>query len=561
MLASGAHEHVVFVAAFGVAPGYLAHEVGADGVGHGSGGNAQLGELAAVVLNSDLRLLVFHREGDLRHIGHPEQLLSELQADLAGGLEIMAADLHFDVAGGSHHVHGHAHGALGACDLLELFADCILELGLAALPFVHGHQPHANHSRVHTLGEDRHEPFADPGILGDHETFFGADRPLDVLDHLADDLVGLLEIVADRRFHLHHDERLVILRDELGRQSHSEGGGAPEQPDQGDAHDPAMPPQNPIQSAPIPLAQSPEDSLFASRASERPLGTSRPEQARCRQRDEAHRDHQRYRERKADGDGHVPEQDAGNPGHEQHGHKHADRGQGRGGHSRTHGARTVHGSAPAAVPLLPEPKDVLQNHDGVVHEHADGEGQPRHGQDVQGHVRLIHHGKGGDHADRNRRGHDGGAANVAQEKQQHKKGDGDSHQARRRQVAQGLVDELGLVEDRLEFDVRGRSALDLGQRVRDRLCSADGVGARLLAHHHPDGGLAVDLQNASILAERVDHLGYVLEAHGHGPPGARLRPDHHLPDFVDVFVLARGLDGEIEGSLLHGSAGELMFSA
>ena len=128
---------------------------------------------------------------------------------------------------------------------------------------------------------------------------------------------------------------------------------------------------------------------------------------------------------------------------------------------------------------LPKAEDVLENHDGVVHEHAHAQGQAAQGHEVQGEAAEVHEGEGGDHGDGDARGHDGGASDVPekdeqdQDRQQAAVGQGRSH------VRDGPLDVIGRVDDGNDVDLR-EVPVDLLELLKDGTRHGDRVGAGLL---------------------------------------------------------------------------------
>ena len=101
------------------------------------------------------------------------------------------------------------------------------------------------------------------------------------------------------------------------------------------------------------------------------------------------------------------------------------------------------------------PGDVLQNDDGVVHQHAHGQCDTAEAHDVQGDVEGIHEHERGQHGDGDGRGDDQRAADVLQEQVQHDHGEQATDDGGVAHLVDGRGDELGLVVDGHEFVVGG----------------------------------------------------------------------------------------------------------
>ena len=84
---------------------------------------------------------------------------------------------------------------------------------------------------------------------------------------------------------------------------------------------------------------------------------------------------------------------------------------------------------PAGRPLLLVAVDALGNHHGIVHQHANSQHVPHHGEDIEGDPHEIHEGHGDEQAEGHGQGHDQGGRNPAQEEVEHQHGEEPAQEA------------------------------------------------------------------------------------------------------------------------------------
>ena len=155
----------------------------------------------------------------------------------------------------------------------------------------------------------------------------------------------------------------------------------------------------------------------------------------------------------------------------------------------------------------------LQDHDGVVHQHAHAQGDPAQGHDVQGHVHLVHQGEGGQDGNGNGKSHQQGASQVAQEQVEDQRGQHRSQHRRPEHVVHGLLDESGLVEYGAHLEAARKNAV-LAQLLQ--------LGLHGPGHHHRigvallvDGQLhalaSVDAGNNLPVLGAPPHLGHLAQ--------------------------------------------------
>ena len=111
--------------------------------------------------------------------------------------------------------------------------------------------------------------------------------------------------------------------------------------------------------------------------------------------------------------------------------------------------------------------DVLQDDDGVVHQHPDAQRQPAQSHQVQREAAEVDHRECGNHGDRHRRRDDRGASQVPQEHQQDDDGERAAKHRGGAYIRDGSLDVLGGVDNRRDADLGNVvvDPLNLGQNV------------------------------------------------------------------------------------------------
>ncbi|OPZ93042.1 MAG: hypothetical protein BWY73_00509 [candidate division TA06 bacterium ADurb.Bin417] len=92
--------------------------------------------------------------------------------------------------------------------------------------------------------------------------------------------------------------------------------------------------------------------------------------------------------------------------------------------------------------VFPQAVDVLQDHDRVIHQHADSQRQAAQGHDVQGEAGEVHQCEGGDNRDRDGDGDDGGAEDIGKENEQDEDGEAAAVEGRGTDRGDGTLDVL-----------------------------------------------------------------------------------------------------------------------
>jgi hypothetical protein len=177
--------------------------------------------------------------------------------------------------------------------------------------------------------------------------------------------------------------------------------------------------------------------------------------------------------------------------------------------------------------------DVLDHHDGVVDQDADGERERQRRHHVEREAHRLDEGERADDRRRQRERADERRAPVAQEQED----DRDRQHRAEQQIELHRLDRgadvLGVVDQHLDARAGRRQLLERGQRLVHGVGNHDGVGVGLFAQDDGDRTLAVDLGHRALLFEPVFDLGQVA----HADDGAVLGGD----DDVRELLHGRGL--------------------
>jgi len=194
----------------------------------------------------------------------------------------------------------------------------------------------------------------------------------------------------------------------------------------------------------------------------------------------------------------------------------------------------------------------LQNHDGVVHQHAHCEHQAHHGEDVEGRAHEVHHPAGGDDGKRDRHGHDHRGVRSPQKEVQAQGGEQGAGEAGLLEAVDARGDLVALILPHPQLDA-------LEQRVVvDVLSHHPGDFAHHL--HRVGGGFLVDVESHGILAVQVaaeierrllvGNLGHLAEAQA-------TLVDHKVGEGLDGFEGAQGTNGVAQSSGLGAAEHEI----
>ena len=226
----------------------------------------------------------------------------------------------------------------------------------------------------------------------------------------------------------------------------------------------------------------------------------------------------------------------------------------RGERGRADGHRDLPGALDGRLDgfhaLAAQPEDVLEDHDGVVHQHADAEHQSHQGHDIErqdlvARIDEIHGRERDQDGCRYGSGDDEGRPVPSQEEEQHAHGEQPSPHPGVAEGFQRSQDPGGLLEE----DVVGqagpsRVSGQLVQRFPDGGRNVHGVGIGFLADDHPDGVLAVEAGAPEGRGFAVSHFGDVPKPKTPFVDGERL-------DVFDGLERAREADEVAETAVVH----------
>ena len=242
---------------------------------------------------------------------------------------------------------------------------------------------------------------------------------------------------------------------------------------------------------------------------------------RAEHRDQGHR----HRQRDRDGNGHgqrlVAEQLPGDAVHEHQRQEHRDGGQRGSHHRQAHFAGAGDGRIENAQAALACLGDAFQHHDGIVHHQAGGQREPAQRHHVQAQTKLAHEKERGDDRHRQRQAHHEGAPAIAQEQED----DQDRQRAADHRIlldiADGVLDEAGLVLDGGDVHVGGQQVLllELLQPLAQRRRRGHGVGVAFLVDGQLHRFLAAQADDCLALLVALGHPGHVPQPYRHAAGG------------------------------------------
>jgi hypothetical protein len=199
--------------------------------------------------------------------------------------------------------------------------------------------------------------------------------------------------------------------------------------------------------------------------------------------------------------------------------------------------------------LAQAPEDVLDVHDRVVHEGADGDGEAAERHRVDRDARRGEHERRDGDREGDRRERDERRPEVQEEQEEHDDDEDPAVAHRLRDVLDGAVDEARLLVDlRDEHDVLGQRGRDRRELAVDPVGQVHGVGRGLLEDREDDAGPRVDARLADADRGRAERdLGDVPQAHGaHGirAHDGRLEVGRALDEAGDAHERPLGADRE-----------------
>ncbi len=159
------------------------------------------------------------------------------------------------------------------------------------------------------------------------------------------------------------------------------------------------------------------------------------------------------------------------------------------------------------------PRDVLQHHDGVIHDEAGGDNQRHQRQVVEAVAEQVHHRAGPDQRHRQRQRRDRHRLQVAQEDKHH----GDHQQHGDQQRLFGIV-ERGAhpwrpVDHHFQLRVGGQIFLQRRQLRLNGVNGVEHIGARLTLNADHHRGRGVEETSLILILHRVVDGGDVVQPH------------------------------------------------
>ena len=242
---------------------------------------------------------------------------------------------------------------------------------------------------------------------------------------------------------------------------------------------------------------------------------------RRQHRDQRHRHHQRDRDRERDRQRLVAEQLAGNAFDEHQRQEHRDRGQGRRDHRHADFAGAGDGRLQDRQATFARLGDRFEHHDRIVDDQAGGEREAAERHHVEAQVELVHEEERGDDRDRQRQRDDERAPAVAQEQEDHQDREQAADHRIHLHVADGVADELRLVVDRGQLDVRRHLLSDFRELLLDGIGRGDGIGVAFLVDRQFHRFAAAEADDRLAFLVTLAHLGDVLQPDRHAAAGCR----------------------------------------
>ena len=202
------------------------------------------------------------------------------------------------------------------------------------------------------------------------------------------------------------------------------------------------------------------------------------------------------------------------------------------------------------------PRDVLHDHDGVVHNETCGDRQGHERQIVQAVAAEIHHRERADK--RNGHGHSGhqSCAAISQKDEDYDDHETDRDHQGPLDVFYGSANRGGAVQDDGGVDSLGNRRLDRRQFTIDAIDSLNDIGAGLPENDEHDGALAIEISGGPNILYGVNYVCDVREVNGRAVVIAN---DNGLVVFrVGDLVVCEDVSGDVAvGNLSFGEIGVL----
>jgi hypothetical protein len=279
----------------------------------------------------------------------------------------------------------------------------------------------------------------------------------------------------------------------------------------------------------------------------------RREHVRAHHRGERQRDERRDDDRGRERHGELAEEPAHDALHEEQRDEHRDE-RGRERDDREADLlRALERGDEGLLPLLDEPRDVLDHHDRVVDDEARRDGERHERQVVERVVTQVHHAERDDERERHRDAGDDRRARRAQEHVHHHDDQDDREHEREAHVLEARLDRLGAVDDDGHVEVARaarREPLELGLGARRDL---EDVRAGLPQHVEHDGRSTVDPRAALVVLDTVEHARDLGEADRR----TVLVGDHERPELRGALELIVGDERVVEARTVEVARGQV----
>ena len=236
-------------------------------------------------------------------------------------------------------------------------------------------------------------------------------------------------------------------------------------------------------------------------------------------------------ERECDGQAEIRKESPRHTRHVQHRAEHGDGGECRRRDGAGDFVRPYRGGSGSVKPLLlPVSEDVLQHHDGVVHQHSDPEGQSAQGHHVEAHIGQVAQRERSHDGNRDREPDGHRVTRVPEEQKQHQKGQNATEQKRLHHVRDRIRDERSLARGHLDPDL-WKLLPQLCENIAHLVRHPDGIGPGLLVDEKSDRRLAVEASHRFPVRLALEDPGHVAEANDPSPRGTR---HHHVLQLLDA---------------------------
>ena len=330
--------------------------------------------------NAQLLIGIPQPVADVRRALHALDDRRHLPCNAAEGVQIPAPHLNGDAAA-SHSAHIHAGGVDADLSIKagSLFPDHLGDLFVAhRFIFLRHHidgggiGTAAAHAAQHGHGGAAgHGPHILHILYGEH-----------CLHHLIGQFPCLVQRGILRKGHIHGELGGIHVRHESGsvgeRQRHASGQQKQHQNEHQSLH-----PQRPAQQLFIGPRQAPKDPAVL-------LLLSIGQKLRGHGRHHSQSDGQTGQKGVCDGKSHVHEQLSRDALREHNGQENAYRGQSGGQYGSRHLSGPLHGRLPCRISLAAQAIDILNDHNGIIYQHAYAQCKTRQRNDVQGDAAEIH---------------------------------------------------------------------------------------------------------------------------------------------------------------------------